>query len=64
MDTKQKGAKNDLMYSGGLNRFIACQPRTYSPFLYNSSLAVHMLTVFKTSTMNIKTMNNNGYMQL
>ena len=45
MDTKQKGA---------------CQPRTLSQFLYNSSLAAHMLTVFKTSLMNIKTTNNNG----
>jgi len=39
---------------------MACQPRTYSQFLYNSSLAAHMLTVFKTSLMNIKTTNNNG----
>ena len=41
-DTKQKGAKNDLINSGGLNRFMASQPRTNSPFLYNSSLAAHM----------------------
>jgi len=45
----------------GLTRFMACQPRTYSQFLYNTSLAAHMLTVFKTSIMNIKTTNNNGY---
>ena len=45
-----KGGKNDLIYSGGLNRFMAGQPRTYSQFLYNSSLAAHM---FKTSTINI-----------
>jgi len=52
------------MNSGGLNRFMANQPSTYSQFLYNSSLAAQMLAVFKTSTMNIKTTNNNGHMQL
>ena len=52
------------MNSGGLNRFMACQPRTYSQFLYNSSLAAHMLTVFKISIMNIKTTNHTGLMQL
>jgi len=25
---------------------MASQPRTYSPFLYNSSLAAHMFTVY------------------
>ena len=59
-----KRSKNDLLNSGGLNRFMACQPRTNFQFLYNSSLAAHMLTVFKTSTMNMKTTNNNGHMQL
>ena len=54
-----KREKNDLMKSGGLNRFIACQPRTYSQFLYNSSLVAHMITVFNTSTMDIKTTNHN-----
>ena len=29
----------------GLNRVMASQPRTYSQFLYNSSLEAHMLTV-------------------
>mgnify|MGYP000464658198 FL=1 len=62
--TPNKREQNDLMNSGGLNRVMAGQPRTYSPFLYNSSLAAHMLTVFKTSTMNINTTNHNGYMQL
>jgi len=38
------------MYSGGL----------YSTFLYNSSLAAHMLTVFKTSTMDVKTTHPNA----
>ena len=47
-----------------LSRFMACQPRTYSPFLYNCSLVAHMLTVFKTRTMNIKTTHRNGQMQL
>ena len=59
-----KREKNDLMNSGGLNRFMACQPHTYSQFLYNSSLAAHMLTVLKTNTMTIKTTNNTGHMQL
>ena len=59
-----KGRKNELMNSGGVNRFIASQPRTYSQFLYNFSLAAHMLTVFKASLMNIKTTNDNGNMQL
>jgi len=27
---------------------------TYSQFLYNSSLAAHMLSVFKTNTMKLK----------
>ena len=63
-DTKQKGAKRPNEQWGGLNRFMAGQPRTYSQFLYNSYLAAHMLTVFKTSIMNIKTTNNNGLMQL
>ena len=62
--TQNKREQNNLMNSGGLNRFMASQPRTYSPFLINSSLAAHMLTVFKASTMNIKTTNNNGQMQL
>jgi len=62
--TPNKREQNDLMNSGVLNRFMACQPRTYSQFLYTSSLAAHMLTVFKTSTVNIKTTNNNGHMQL
>ena len=62
--TQNKREQNNLMNSGGLTRFMASQPRTYSQFLYNSSLAAHMLTVFKTSIMNIKTTNNNGYMQL
>ena len=48
----------------GLTRVMACQPRTYSQFLYNSSLVAHMLTVFKTRTMNIKTTHRNGQMQL
>ena len=52
------------MNSRGLNLFMAGQPRTYSQFLCNSSLAAHMVTVFKTITMNIKTTNNNGHMQL
>ena len=34
-----KGSKNDLMYNWGLNRYMAGQPRTYSPILYDSSLA-------------------------
>jgi len=59
-----KGSENNLVDIGGLNRFMACQPRTFSQFLCNSSLEAHMLTVFKTSTMNIKTTNNNGHMQL
>ena len=62
--TPNKREQSDIMNSGGLHRFMAGQPRTYSQFLYNSSLAAHMLTVFKTSIMNIKTMNNNGHMQL
>ena len=62
--TPNKREQNDLMNSCGLNRFMACQPRTYSQFLYNSSLAAHMLTVFKTSTMHIKTTHRNGHMQL
>ena len=40
---EQSGPKN----SRGLNRFMACQPHTYSPILYNSSLAAHMLTVLR-----------------
>jgi len=56
--TLNKREQNDLMNSGGLNRFMACQPRTYSRFLYKSSLAAHMLTV---STINIKTTNHNGH---
>ena len=48
----------------GFNRFMACQPCTYSPFLYNSYLTAHILTVFKTSIMNIKTTDNSGHMQL
>ena len=59
-----KREQSDLMNSGGLNQFMAFQPRTYSQFLYNGSLAAHMLTVFKTNTMNIKTTNYNGHMQL
>ena len=63
--TPNKREQNDLMNSGGgLNRFMAGQPRTYSQFLYNSYLAAHMLTVFKTSIMNIKTTNHTGHMQL
>jgi len=62
--TPNKREQNDLMNCGGLNRFMACQPRTYSQFLYISSLAAHMLTVFKTNTMDIKTTNHNGHMQL
>ena len=62
--TPNKREQNDLMNCGGLNRFMACQPRTYSQFLYNSSLAAHMLTVFKISIMNIKTTNHTGLMQL
>ena len=62
--TPSKREQNNLMNSGGLNRFMAAQPRTYSPFLYDSSLAAHMLTVFKTSIMNIKTTNHNWHMQL
>ena len=46
------------------DQWMAGQPRTYSQFLYNRSLAAHMLTVSKTSIMNIKTTNNNGHMQL
>ena len=38
--TPKKKEQNDLMYSGGLNQFMASQPRTYSPILYNSSLTV------------------------
>jgi len=52
------------MNGGVFNRFMADQPRTYSQFLYNSSLAAHMLIVFKTSTMQIETTNHNGHMQL
>ena len=62
--TLNKSEQNDLMNSGSLNRFMDNQPRTYSQLLYNSSLAGHMLSVFKTSTMNIKTTNHNGHMQL
>ena len=51
------------MNSGVLNRFIACQLRTYSPIFYHSSLTAHMLAVFKTSTMNITAKNQNGQMQ-
>ena len=56
--------KSNLMDSGGLHRFMTDLPRTYSQFLYNTSLAAQMLTVFKASIMNIKTTNNNGHMQL
>jgi len=56
--------KSDLMNSGGLNRFMTVQPRTYSTFLNISSLAAHRLTAFKTSTMNIKTTIHYGHMQL
>ena len=59
--TPNKKEQNDLMYSGGLNQFMASQPRTYSLFLYNSSLAAYMLAVFQTSTINIKTTNHNGH---
>ena len=59
--TPNKREQNDLVYSGGLTRFMASQPRIYSRFLYNSSLAAHMLTVLKTSTINIKTTNHNGH---
>ena len=62
--TLNKREQNDLMNSGGLNWFMAGQPRTYSQFLYNSSLAAHMLTVFNTSAMDIKTTNHNWHMQL
>ena len=62
--TLYKREQNDLMNSWGLNRFMAGQPRTYSQFLYNSSLAAYMLTVFKTSTRDIKTTNHNGHKQL
>ena len=64
LERTPKWSKNDIMYSGGLNRVMAGQPRTCSQFLYKSSLAAHMLTVFKTSTMNIKTTNHNGHMQI
>ena len=64
LERTPKWSKNDIMYSGGLNRVMAGQPRTYSPFLYNSSLAAHMLTVFKTSTMNINTTKHNRHKQL
>ena len=37
--TPNKREQNDLMNSGGFNRFMACQPRTYSQFLYDSCLA-------------------------
>ena len=62
--TPNKKEQNELMDSGGLTRFMTCQPRTYSQFLYNSPLVAHMLTVFKTSTMNIKTMNTYEHVQL
>ena len=62
--TPNKREQNDLMNSGGLNQFMASQPRTYSPFLYDSSLAAHTLTVFKTSTMNINTTKHNRHKQL
>jgi len=52
------------MNSVGLNRLMTSQVRTYSQFLYNSSLAAHMLTAFKTSTMHIKARQYNGHMQL
>jgi len=52
------------MNSVGLKRVMASQPRTHSPILYSISLAAHMLTVFKTSTMHIKTTHHNGHMQL
>ena len=60
---KQKGTKRPNE-QWGLNRFMACQPRIYSQFLYKSSLAAHMLTVFKTSTMNIKTTDICSYSDL
>ena len=56
--------KSNLMDSGGLHRFMTDLPRTYSQFLYNTSLAAQMLTVFKASTMYIKTTNHDGHMQL
>ena len=37
--TLYKRQQNDLINSWGLNRLMAGQPRTYSQFLYNSSLA-------------------------
>jgi len=37
--TPSKMEQNDLMNSGGLTRVMASQPRTYSQFLYDSSLA-------------------------
>ena len=62
--TPNKREQNDVMNSGGLNRFMAGQPRTYSQFLYNSSLAAHTLTVFKTNAMELQTTNHNGHMQI
>ena len=60
--TPNQREQSDLMNSGGLTRVMTCQPRTYS--LYTSSLAAHMSTVFKTSTMDIKTSSHNEHMQL
>jgi len=39
--TQNKGAKRPNE-QWGLYLFMADQPRTYSPFLYNSSLAAHI----------------------
>jgi len=64
MDTKQKGAKRSNEQWGLKSIYGMPTSCTYSQFLYNSSLAAHMLTVFKTNTMNIKTTNYNGHMQL
>ena len=37
--TPNKMEQNNLMNSGGLNRFMASQPSTYSPIFSNSPLA-------------------------
>ena len=61
-DATQKGAKwsNEQW---GLHS-IYSMPTShllYNQFLYNSSLAAHLLTVFKTITLNIKTTNHKGH---
>ena len=42
-----KREQNELMNRGGFNIFMTSKSRTYSHFLYNSSLAAHILTVLK-----------------